>query len=668
MRQSVGFDLASIGEVQFLRNVLEGLAARCPDVNIWIFHHGDTVAAFNELLPHLRQRVFHAPFRLLTWKKFRRLDLYITTEQFVPGPPGVYTLTLFHGQPSKGVTFELHGLDPLVLNDALFLYGPFHRQALDEHLTFWGRSLPLHLALFNIGYSKSDDLVGNRFSRTAILQSLELDTDRKTILYAPAFNEGASMRENAMEILQILCQQKEYNVLAKLAVDCLQPTSDHVATGGINWFETIAALERVHANFKLVRSIEADQALAAADVLVTCVSSISFEFLALGKPVVFVDTPKFYSKTLSTFFPGCDLSTWKDRTTVNAGREFGLLVSHPSELPSAISEVLTNPDRYPHRKSELRDYLLYNPGHASRSAVDKILELLAEGVLSQRPGDQGYSVLCRMCGSMLPLTFIRNKIARIGQMLYSPLSEKLKQIIIQVLGRHGYTLTKSALAFIDATSTVAAARHSGLSVCEYLESLEDDPRKRGRRDRIIEQLKAAGVFDGISTVCEIGAGSGRYLEKVIELARPGMYHVYETDQGWVDFLQSEYGNRNGCRLSCNDADGITLRQTDDQSCDLVHAHAVFVYLPLLQTMAYLEECVRVSRPGGYIVFDCFFDTSFSLSEAEAWLRGNHRFPVVIPNRLLDEFRCKHNIRLLKTFSMVYGDGSVDYMIWQKITK
>jgi hypothetical protein len=199
---------------------------------------------------------------VLTHRAFRRLDLYITNEQFVTGPAGVYTLTLFHGQPSKGVTFNLHGLFPTMANDAFFLYGPLQKQALDEHLAINQSSIPEHLSLFEIGYTKSDDLLNGRFDRRSILENLSLDPTRKTILYAPAFNEGASLRECGLQILQTLCQLSQYNIIAKLPVDCLQPTSNITATGGVNWFESISNLEKNYTNFKLFKEHAADKGLA----------------------------------------------------------------------------------------------------------------------------------------------------------------------------------------------------------------------------------------------------------------------------------------------------------------------------------------------------------------------------------------------------------------------
>ncbi len=225
-RRVVGFDVASAGEVQFLRNVLELFSVRFPDDTIWVFHHEDTVADFEQLVPGVKGRVFHRPYRRVRAPWFERLDLYVTTEQFTSGPAGVYTLTLFHGQPSKGFSFLVpnDGLlpphDALKVNDALFLYGPLHRQALEEHLAIRGQRSPSHLSLFDIGYTKSDDLLSGRFDRENYLKTLGLDPIKKTILYAPAFNEGASMRECGVGILDALCGMEDYNVLAKLAIDC----------------------------------------------------------------------------------------------------------------------------------------------------------------------------------------------------------------------------------------------------------------------------------------------------------------------------------------------------------------------------------------------------------------------------------------------------------------
>ncbi len=657
-RRAIGFDLASIGELQFFLNILRLCADRYSNDLIYIFHHQASQDQFDKLCPELVGRVIHIPFKFLCYRIFRKLDLFITTEQFIPGPPTVCTLTVFHGQPSKGVTFGMPTVNPLESNDAMFLYGPLHRQALQEHLDYWGNTLPSHLSLFNIGYSKSDDLINGKYNQKKLLKEMELNIKNATILYAPAFNEGASLREYGTEILETLCSLKQFNILVKLAIDCLRPTSDFYATGGVDWFKTIAGFEQEHSHFRLVRSLEADPALACSDILITCVSSIGFEFLAIGRPVIYIDTPKFFEQTLESLFPGSSASSWSNRTAINGGREFGLVVSHPRELPDAINKVLMNPELYPKRRPEIQQYLLYNPGKATEAAVDQIDKILTDRVRSSCPVEKRVELLGRSCGYLT----IRRKLARKLRALWG---SNIKWTIDLLLNRFGYRLTRTGLEFVAAKRTIAAAQKMGLSVCEYMESLEDHPQKKGRRDYIVKKLIAAGVLDGITTVCEIGAGTGRYLEKVIAFGKPKIYEVYETNQGWVNFLKEEYGYNAEYTLQCRPADGSTLRFTPSDCCELVHAHGVFVYLPLLQTMEYLKECVRVCRPGGYIVFDCFLDKSFTLSAAQAWLAGPYRFPVVIPEVLLDEFVRYNDLRLVQSFPVIYGASCIEYQIWQK---
>lgn len=656
-RRAIGFELASIGEVQFFFSVFSEFVKRHPNDIVYIFHHDTTERELELRYQDIYRKAINVPYRLILSPAFKKLDLYITTEQFNPGPPTVFTLTLFHGQPSKGVTFGLPPHDPLLVNDAMFLYGPLHRQALEEYLQYSQRNLPLHLKLYDIGYTKSDALVNGIITRESAIDNYKLDPNKKTVLYAPAFNAGASMRESGVKILQTLCNLKQYNVLAKLAIDCLRPTSDSYATGGTNWFDVIGHLENQFDNFRLVRQLEADQALASADVLVTCVSSISFEFLAIGRPVIFIDVPKFFQSTIPKLVGDRDATQWVNRTTVNGGREFGVVVTDYHDLPKMIGEILHDPDNYLKSKGEVRRRLLYNPGNATHVAVDKIQELLIQGVRSQRPGDQGLRELKARTGYQSLRMRIGTKIRHIFTI--SP-----RQIVQRQLLKRGYRVQRTGLDFLDASTTVAAARETGVSVCDYLERL-DGSNKVGRRDRIIHTLEVAGVLNGITSVCEIGAGTGRFLEKILAITNPSRYEIYETDRGWVEFLIREYGNHKSCRLICHPSDGVTLNHTPDESCDLVHAHAVFVYLPILQTFGYLKDCARICRKGGHVVFDCFLDKSFAMDDLNQWLAGHHRWPVVIPQALLEEFLFSHHLRLERIFSEVYGDGNVCYMIWKK---
>jgi hypothetical protein len=61
-----------------------------------------------------------------------------------------------------------------------------------------------------------------------------------------------------------------------------------------------------------------------------------------------------------------------------------------------------------------------------------------------------------------------------------------------------------------------------------------------------------------------------------------------------------FGKNRNLELICHPADGETLKSTPSSSCQLVHAHAVIVYLPFLKSFSYLREAARVLVSGGHL--------------------------------------------------------------------
>lgn len=645
----MAFSIPSLGEFQFIEPIILEYARRNPEATIILIHQNDTIKAFKTISPLIAQRALHIHRIVFEFIPFPEINLFLTSEQYDLGLNGIYSITTCHGQAAKGLSFVPGVIDTF---DALFLNGPIHREAFDLFVDdFLNGIPPSHMQLFEIGYPKSDRLLNNLYPKEVIVQELRLDTSKTTVLYAPAFNEGASLRECGLEVIELLAQQDKYNIIVKLPIDCWNPTSNLYATGGVNWFKKIRELEAIFPNLHLFSEYQIDPLLACADVLITCISSVSFEFFALNKPVLFIDTPKYFSDYLKQRFPDKDTVSWANRTTVNGGKEFGLVVKNIHDIPAAIETVLAHPDQYPRQQQRLQKYLLYNRGHATETAVKIIEELLIKRVKSRRPNTR----------RGLALTLLFGLLRRLFRVVW-PIAKKP---VLRFLHRHGYTIKKTGGGYIDAFQTVAAAKRRGLSVCEYLESNEADPRKHGRRNRIVAMIQTAGIFQHVHQVCEIGAGTGQYLEKIIELAHPAVYEVYETNQGWLNFLKTKYNGLNGCVLLCHPADGHTLSYTANNTCDIVHAHGVFVYLPLLQSMSYLKECVRVCRHGGYIVFDYYPSEAFTLPVVNAWLASPHRFPVVIPRSLLEQFAQDNCLRVVKDFPIIHGASQVEYIIWHK---
>lgn len=229
----------------------------------------------------------------------------------------------------------------------------------------------------------------------------------------------------------------------------------------------------------------------------------------------------------------------------------------------------------------------------------------------------------------------------------------------------GYNLVPKGLGYFSAKDVVPKAQAAGKSLCAYLED-ENIGGVGRRRDFIIQELQQKGVFHNKRRVIEIGAGTGMYLEKTIELAKPEQTEVYETALDWVNYLRAQY-SQSGTQLICHNADGRSLKYSHDASVDLVLAHAVFVYIPMLSSMKYLVECARVLKPGGMLVFDVFSDLRFGFQTVNTWLndRNGYVFAVVIADSLIREFAQSHGMRIVETFDTPLHASKSTYYILQK---
>jgi hypothetical protein len=64
-------------------------------------------------------------------------------------------------------------------------------------------------------------------------------------------------------------------------------------------------------------------------------------------------------------------------------------------------------------------------------------------------------------------------------------------------------------------------------------------------------------------------------------------------------------------------DGMRMASTAGASVDLARAHKVFSTIPFIATCLYWIELLRVTKPGGFIVFDCMTEGCVT-SELRRW--------------------------------------------------
>lgn len=214
--------------------------------------------------------------------------------------------------------------------------------------------------------------------------------------------------------------------------------------------------------------------------------------------------------------------------------------------------------------------------------------------------------------------------------------------------------------FLPFETTLAEAARAGLSVADYVDVAHNEP---GATQATIDQMAAYGVFEGkTESVCEIGPGSGRYLEKTLRACSPKRYEIYETARDWANYLVEQYG------VILQPTEGSSLCHTASDSMDLVQAHKVFVCTTFLTTYRYLMEMARVARVGGRVVFDAVTESCMDKETLDKWIAYRpHRtravYPAVIPKQHAIEILGELHLSLVGSFFVPMKPGKTECMVF-----
>lgn len=378
-RKVVLLEFPQASHVSYYAPVLRRLRAQAPEVR--------PVAMYARQLPTrglLEAALKDAGFGDLPvtdrWEQGAGADLYLSTNQFTPGLTDTYSICLFHGQPSKGITFSRRALETY---DAYFFYGPLHRQALQRYQRHHGRLGDYCPRIEEAGYPKTDPLFDGSLSRERVLAGLGLPVDATTVLYAPAFNEHASLRTAGLDIVRRLAGIRGINVLVKLAGHTVENTVKGYSTGGVDWPAVLRQFE--NERVKLVLDPDVNPCLVAADLMLTDVSGVAWDFLALDKPVVFWDCPDFYRKHAVQFDASLSLEECLADDSMNAGRNYGTVVSDGDALERAIAQHRDGADPMASSRAGLADRILHHRGAATAAVVDALLDLLRQDARPAKP-------------------------------------------------------------------------------------------------------------------------------------------------------------------------------------------------------------------------------------------------------------------------------------------
>ena len=62
-----------------------------------------------------------------------------------------------------------------------------------------------NMTIVDIGSPKTDALLNSAFDKVGFLKNLDLNPDKKTVLYSPSYQKEASLEQAGLEIIQELC-------------------------------------------------------------------------------------------------------------------------------------------------------------------------------------------------------------------------------------------------------------------------------------------------------------------------------------------------------------------------------------------------------------------------------------------------------------------------------
>jgi hypothetical protein len=212
--------------------------------------------------------------------------------------------------------------------------------------------------------------------------------------------------------------------------------------------------------------------------------------------------------------------------------------------------------------------------------------------------------------------------------------------------------------YIPLKPTLKYAEQSGMSLGDYIDT---NYNLLGVSQNTIDQLVSLGAISPKARrICEIGPGSGRYLEKVKQICDPDYYEIYETSKSWRKYLVDKF------HVMSQPTDGNSLSSTPDRSIDLVHSHKVLYGNPVITIFSYLLEMMRVVKDDGYIVFDLLTEDCMKDEILDKWIQSGvkHACGMTPKQHAIDFFK-RRGFRYDGGFIVPLAPGVTEYFVFKK---
>ncbi len=252
-----------------------------------------------------------------------------------------------HGTICKGWFFT----DKLISRrencaDLMCVPGTIHKEVLEKQV-----KIPIEVT----GMAKLDSLFMGEWNREEVLRTMNLNPDNKTILFAPTFNRELSI------VPHLRTDFRKYlpdylNIIIKL----------HGAAPE-EWKREYRMLADRDENMYYSESMDISPSFAAADLLITDVSSVIYEFASLGKPVLLFDSPT--QKEYANYLPD-DLEY--------RFRDVGTRITHVGEIQERVFNMLLQQGSSSRTQEIANQFISVRDGTSAEKIVSRALTLLQE--------------------------------------------------------------------------------------------------------------------------------------------------------------------------------------------------------------------------------------------------------------------------------------------------
>lgn len=291
--------------------------------------------------------------RLTEW------DLYISPTEWgnvFPGNSDALRIQVFHTLADKGLEYG----QELTKFNIIFANGPVHHEFLDRYVFQPFPEARNKCEVINAGYAKIDDLFDGTYDRLAVRKQLAIPENdkRPIVLYAPNWEVGSALRTYGEPLFHKFTELSEHIFVIKLHYMSLLSTEWDLATGGVDWHPILRKYGQ-YDNIRVTYEQNINPFMVAADIMLTDYGGASLEFLALNKPIIYLDCPHFFEERGHDIFE-------------KGARETGFIISDISQLAEAVDKSFCDSAAHLEKRKDTAQRLLYNPGKATQTGFEAL--------------------------------------------------------------------------------------------------------------------------------------------------------------------------------------------------------------------------------------------------------------------------------------------------------